>query len=188
MKEVKVCLVGSERVGKTSLLSMLTGDEFNPIYAPTVGADLHKIVLYDRGLALLFWDLSGHYKYEEIVANLLKTADAILVCYAADDMGSYREMKEKILELKRMVNSPSPEVIPSEVSVDLNYHLFVVCTKKELSREMELSGMDFAEKNNINFLSTSAINNLGKKELLSTLANIFGEKSRKKNKQKCIVQ
>jgi Ras family protein A len=183
MREVKVCLVGSEKVGKTCLLSMLTGDEFNPIYAPTVGADLHKIVLYDRNLALLFWDLSGHYKYEEIVMNLLKTADAILVCYAADDMGSYREMVEKIMELKRETTSPSP-------SLSLEYnskHLFIVCTKKELSRDGELKGMDFAEKNNVNFLSTSAINNLGKKEILLSLANIFAEK-RTKNCKKCIVQ
>lgn len=182
MKEIKVCIIGSEKVGKTCLLAMLTGDEFNPIYAPTVGADLHKIVLYDRNLSLLFWDLSGQHRYEEIVRNLLFTSDAILVCYASDDIESYREMEEKILDLKRTASSPSPPGMRTET----HQHLYIVCTKKELSRDGELNGMDFAEKNNINFLSTSAFNNTGKREILLSLANTFGEK-RKKTK-KCLIQ
>lgn len=186
MKEIKVCITGSEKVGKTCLLSMLTGDEFNPIYAPTVGADLHKIVLYDRNLSILFWDLSGQQRYEEIVRNLLNTSDAILVCYASDDMGSYREMVEKVLDLKRAATSPSPP--PRLIDLDSHFpHLYIVCTKKELSREGELRGMDFSEKNNITFLSTSAFKEIGKREILLALTETFAEKRKRKDK-KCLIQ
>ena len=66
-EKFKLCVVGSQGVGKTSMLTRLTEKVFNEKYQPTVGSDFQ--IYKQKGVnnvQLNFWDLSGDPSYLEV--------------------------------------------------------------------------------------------------------------------------
>lgn len=60
-KLVKITLMGSPAVGKTTIVSLLSEDTLNRFYMPTHGFDL-RTIKFD-GYHLRLWDLGGQNRY-----------------------------------------------------------------------------------------------------------------------------
>ena len=68
--KMKVCLVGDEGVGKTSLIRRFVYSEFNETYIKTVGTVVRKkeVLLYEKGIKamLMIWDIMGRRDFMDI--------------------------------------------------------------------------------------------------------------------------
>jgi len=81
----KVCLLGDEGVGKTSLIRKFVMDKFDDKYITTIGTKITKkdLSYSSQGveLTLLIWDILGQKGYTTIQSTSYKGAEgAIMVC------------------------------------------------------------------------------------------------------------
>ncbi len=91
----KVIVVGSQGVGKTSLIRRFVENKFKEEYTTTIGTDITlKNVDVSFGLItyqnrLMLWDLAGQPRYETIAESFIKGAHAAMVVSSQDNMDSF---------------------------------------------------------------------------------------------------
>lgn len=92
--KIKVCVVGVNAVGKTSLIRQYVTHKFTEEYSATIGMEIMvKEVDLSFGLArhhvtMAIHDLAGHYRFESLHKNFLKAADATIIVVAQNDRNS----------------------------------------------------------------------------------------------------
>ena len=75
----KICFIGEQSVGKSSLLSLLQGREVQKERVPTVGLEVEDSVL--NGKKCSIWDLGGQKRFKFMWQDFLKGAGlAVIVC------------------------------------------------------------------------------------------------------------
>ena len=75
----KICFIGENNVGKSSLLSLLQGREVQEERVPTVGLEVEDSVL--NGKKCSIWDLGGQKRFKFMWQDFLKGAGlAVIVC------------------------------------------------------------------------------------------------------------
>ncbi|KZF21226.1 ras-like GTP-binding protein RYL2 [Xylona heveae TC161] len=104
--EAKIVVLGSQGVGKTSLVHRYVKNAFHPAStASTVGASfLTKRVLdstSDTTVRLQIWDTAGQERFRSISKLYYRGANAAVLCYDVTDERSFEEMGKWLLELKR---------------------------------------------------------------------------------------
>ncbi|MEO1134455.1 MAG: Rab family GTPase [Cyanobacteria bacterium J06639_1] len=82
----KICLIGDNGVGKTSLIRRFVERQFSDEYLSTVGVKISRKTLYseiagngDRELRLLIWDLEGRQKFKAISPTYLRGASGAVI-------------------------------------------------------------------------------------------------------------
>ncbi|KAH6688245.1 putative ras-like GTP-binding protein [Leptodontidium sp. MPI-SDFR-AT-0119] len=121
--EAKIVVLGSQGVGKTSLVHRYVKNQFSPASTTsTVGASfLTKRVVDDESdtvVRLQIWDTAGQERFRSISRLYYRGANACILCYSITDPTSFEEMGVWLTELRR--NLP-PDII-----------LHVVGTKADL--------------------------------------------------------
>ncbi len=75
----KICFIGNQNVGKSSLLSLLQGREVQKERIPTVGLEVEDSILNDKKCSI--WDLGGQKRFKFMWQDFLKGAGlAVIVC------------------------------------------------------------------------------------------------------------
>ncbi len=75
----KICFIGEQNVGKSSLLSLLQGREVQKERIPTVGLEVEDSIL--NGKKCSIWDLGGQKRFKFMWQDFLKGAGlAVIVC------------------------------------------------------------------------------------------------------------
>ena len=75
----KICIIGEQSVGKSSLLSLLQGREVREERVPTVGLEVEDSIL--NGKKCSIWDLGGQKRFKFMWQDFLKGAGlAVIVC------------------------------------------------------------------------------------------------------------
>jgi len=91
----KVIVVGSQDVGKTSLIRRFVENKFKDEYVTTIGTDITlKNVDVSFGLItyqnrLMIWDLAGQPRYETLHESFIKGAHAAMVVASQDNPESF---------------------------------------------------------------------------------------------------
>ncbi len=91
----KIIVVGSQGVGKTSLIRRFVENKFKEEYTTTIGTDItlknvdvsFGVITYQNRLML--WDLAGQPRYETIAESFIKGAHAAMVVASQDDLDSF---------------------------------------------------------------------------------------------------
>ncbi|KAK9594609.1 hypothetical protein V6Z93_004418 [Aspergillus fumigatus] len=114
--EAKIVVLGSQGVGKTSLVQRYVKNAFNPAtITSTVGASfITKRVLdttSDTIVRLQIWDTAGQERFRSISRLYYRGANACLLCYDITDEQSFEEMTGWLLELKKHLADDDPIVI-----------------------------------------------------------------------------
>ncbi|CAK7227045.1 hypothetical protein SCUCBS95973_006406 [Sporothrix curviconia] len=112
--EAKIVVVGSQGVGKTSLVTRFCRGSFDPSkVTSTVGASfLAKRVVdsdSDTVVRLQIWDTAGQERFRSISRLYYRGANACILCYSITDASSFAEMGIWLTELRR--NLPSDIVL-----------------------------------------------------------------------------
>ncbi|KAL2065687.1 hypothetical protein VTL71DRAFT_3357 [Oculimacula yallundae] len=111
--EAKIVVLGSQGVGKTSLVHRYVKNKFAPAsMTSTVGASfLTKRVVDDESdtvVRLQIWDTAGQERFRSISRLYYRGANACILCYSITDPSSFEEMGVWLTELRR--NLP-PDII-----------------------------------------------------------------------------
>ncbi|KAK0643540.1 putative ras-like GTP-binding protein [Cercophora newfieldiana] len=112
--EAKIVILGSQGVGKTSLVTRYCKGAFNPAQiTSTVGASfLTKRVVdsdTDTVVRLQIWDTAGQERFRSISRLYYRGANACILCYSITDAQSFAEMGIWLTELRR--NLPADIVL-----------------------------------------------------------------------------
>lgn len=159
---VKVVLVGSSMVGKTSIVSRIMKNEFTD-QPPTIGVSFvtHFIYLSDqKQVRLQIWDTAGDERFKAVTPMYYKECNVAIVVYAIDNHNSFDSVKEWISDI--IANT---EIKPL---------IFIVGNKIDLESSQQVS-RDEENKLSIEFpdavfCKSSAKTNTGIVELFDLIA------------------
>ncbi|KAK1759473.1 P-loop containing nucleoside triphosphate hydrolase protein [Echria macrotheca] len=111
--EAKIVVLGSQGVGKTSLVTRYVKGAFSPAQiTSTVGASfMTKRVVdsdTDTVVRLQIWDTAGQERFRSISRLYYRGANACILCYSITDAQSFAEMGIWLTELRRNL---SPDIV-----------------------------------------------------------------------------
>jgi small GTP-binding protein len=87
MKKLKIVLVGSNAVGKTSLANRYTRNLFSNRYINTIGCDFYikNVDFRNEDYKLIIHDIGGQLEFREFRKKYMDNADIVLVIFALND-------------------------------------------------------------------------------------------------------
>ncbi|GAB1604269.1 ras-related protein Rab-21-like [Argonauta hians] len=159
--EAKIVLLGSQAVGKTSLIIRYVGGIFSKHVSPTIGASFftHKLTVDKYRIKLQVWDTAGQERFRSMAPMYYRNANAALLMYDITCKDSYYEIKDWVKELKKNVDTP-----------------IVMCllgNKQDLEHQRKVSmaeAQQYANSIGAYFFETSALFNTGIEETFLKLA------------------
>jgi small GTP-binding protein len=103
IRNAKVVLLGSQSVGKTSIVNRLIHDKFQDNMISTIGAVFvsRTCLVDDIHVKLEIWDTGGQEKYRAIVPMYYRDADAVVFVYdvtAADSLKAIEAFYNDVID------------------------------------------------------------------------------------------
>eukprot|EP01099_Mayorella_cantabrigiensis_P003863 TRINITY_DN2902_c0_g1_i1.p1 TRINITY_DN2902_c0_g1~~TRINITY_DN2902_c0_g1_i1.p1 ORF type:complete len:227 (-),score=55.95 TRINITY_DN2902_c0_g1_i1:59-703(-) len=143
----KVILVGDSGVGKSNLLSRFTRNEFFAETKSTIGVEFATKSIKTDGKVIKaqIWDTAGQERYRAITTAYYRGAVGALLVYDISKKDTFRNIERWLTELRSNASE--------------NIVVMLVGNKSDLAhlREVEVdSASDFAKKNSLSFIETSA--------------------------------
>jgi small GTP-binding protein len=125
MIQKKVCMLGAFAVGKTSLVARYVKSVFSEKYLTTVGVKVDKkdVVVDDRTVSLMLWDINGQDDYQAVQQSYLRGTSGYLLIVD----GTRRATLETVAKLQQVVESVAGAV-----------PFVVVLNKADLSQEWQV--------------------------------------------------
>jgi small GTP-binding protein len=114
----KVCMLGSEGVGKTSLVSRFVSSMFSEKYHTTISVKIDRkvIILGDAELTMMLWDLAGEDAFHKVSTTHLRNASGLIV--VVDGRNSTLRTAPDLVERARNEVGPVPIVLAAN-KIDL---------------------------------------------------------------------
>ena len=179
-ENVKVVLLGESGVGKTSIITQFTTNQFNPRCPTSVSAQftskIVKFPQFDKSIKFDIWDTVGQEKYRSLAKIFYKDAKIIILVYDITSDFSFKALKD--FWYKETLNLADNDPI-----------FAIVANKTDLYEKQKVDNNDgkaFAEEINALFQTTSALSNSGINNLFENLGKkiIIPNYDYKKNNQK----
>lgn len=109
--EAKLVVLGSQNVGKTSLVHRFVHSKFLPPSTPsTVGASFLTTKLHDpesdTEIRLQLWDTAGQERFRSISKLYYRGANAAVLCYDITNAKSFEDMGVWLRELRDKTTAP----------------------------------------------------------------------------------
>ena len=104
--EAKVVLLGSQGVGKTSLILRYTTHQFSTVpAAATIGSSLHTRKLVHSGVRvkLQIWDTAGQERFRSMAPIYYRGAHVCVLVYDVSDKRSFDDVRSWLEELGKTV-------------------------------------------------------------------------------------
>merc|ERR1711959_139003 len=145
----KVVLIGDSAVGKSQLLSRFTRNEFMLQSKSTIGVEFatRSIQVDGKTVKAQIWDTAGQERYRAITSAYYRGAVGALLVYDITKEVSFDDVKTIWLEELRQHADEKIVIMLVGNKSDLR-HLRHVTTEE---------AREFAEKNNLSFIETSAL-------------------------------
>ncbi|XP_023344802.1 GTP-binding protein ypt3 [Eurytemora carolleeae] len=144
----KVVLVGDSGVGKSSLLKQFSSREFKQEMKATIGVEfsIHNLEIDGKKVRTQIWDTAGQERYRAITNLYYRKATGVLLVYDITAHSSFRSLSRWLSEARSYAEPDACVTMVGNKS-DLR-HLRTVT---------RLEAEDFAKKNDVSFLETSAL-------------------------------
>lgn len=103
--EAKIVVLGSQGVGKTSLVVRYIGKMFSKHISPTIGASFFtcNINLENARVKLQVWDTAGQERFRAMAPMYYRNANAALLVFDITSLSSFTAIKGWVKELKSNV-------------------------------------------------------------------------------------
>jgi len=179
---IRITLLGNYEVGKTTLRNVFLDIDFSENILSTVGINKvdTKFKLNDgKEIKLIIWDTAGQERFHSIAITSVKNSQGIILVYDITNRKSFEDLNMWINDINNATDKAS--IILFGNKCDLQ--------NREVSKE---EAEQFAKKNNIPYIETSAKLKININEGFSTVANdayqkfgfTYGLKLKKKKKNK----
>ncbi|XP_027632142.1 ras-related protein Rab-11B [Tupaia chinensis] len=153
-------LIGDSGVGKSNLLSRFTRNEFNLESKSTIGVEFatRSIQVDGKTVKAQIWDTAGQERYRAITSAYYRGAVGALLVYDIAKHLTYENVERWLKELRDHADSNIVIMLVGNKS-DLR-HLRAVPTDEARA---------FAEKNNLSFIETSALDSTNVEEAFKNI-------------------
>lgn len=167
-KVLKMALIGTQRVGKTSLLTKLHFGTFEKNTIATVGASfiLHSFKINGEDISFQIWDTAGQERYRSLAPIYYRDASCAIAVFDLSVPESFEEMKIYVDQFKNHCT-------------DYN-HIAVIGNKLDLFQNS--GGVDvaqiekWAKQEGFSFHKTSASTGEGVNEAFQNIAESVSQK------------
>ncbi|KAF9577599.1 hypothetical protein BGW38_007096 [Lunasporangiospora selenospora] len=145
----KIVLIGESAVGKTNIFSRFTQNDFNLESKTTIGIEFSTaktMTIEDKSVNAQIWDTAGQERFRAISVAYYRGAVGALLVYDIAKLETFQNLERWLRELREHT---SPSIV-----------IMLVGNKSDLKHLRAVSTEDakaFAEKNNLLFLETSAL-------------------------------
>ena len=160
----KVVLIGDSGVGKSNLLSRFTKNEFNLESKTTIGVEFatKSIECDNKIIKAQIWDTAGQERYRAITSAYYRGAVAALLVYDITKLHTFQNVEKWLQELKDYA--------------DDNIVVMLVGNKTDLANLRAVKVEDaqaFAEKNELAFIETSALDSTNVVDAFEQIIQIY---------------
>ena len=164
--QIKVVILGSVGVGKTSLITRYKTRRFIKNIPSTSGSNFVNIIkiINNKKYILNIWDTAGQEKFNSLTQTFIKNAKIVLLIYSIIDKKSFQDLDTWLNLVK-------------ERNGEKGYLLGIAANKSDLYEQSEVSdeeGKKYAKKIKAIWKLTSALKeNKGIDELIEELLNNY---------------
>ena len=148
-KGIKIILLGESGVGKTNLIRVSTGQEFEQNTMSSSSGSYKEgfyISSTKKKYVYHLWDTAGQEAYRSLNKIFIKNAKVVMFVYAIDNEQSFKDLKYWI------------ELAKTELGDD--FVMGIVANKIDLFEEQQVKeevAREFAKRQNIKYRATSAL-------------------------------
>jgi len=168
----KVVVTGDSGVGKTNIITRFTANEFSLESKATIGVEFGhaEITLGDSSkIKVQIWDTAGQERFRAITRGYYRGAVGALIVYDITKSVSFRNVEKWLQELRQHAFD---DIV-----------IMLVGNKSDLKQAREVptdEAKKFAQKNNLLFIETSALDGENIKEAFYQTVSEIREKRRNK--------
>ena len=149
-EEIKIILIGNSGVGKTNLINVAMGQNFNENIAATSSSyyELKKIKINEKEYTVNLWDTIGQEKLRQLAKIFFNNSKIVIFVYDITDKKSFEALPVWIKDVQNQIGD--------------DYIKGIVANKSDLFEKEEVSeeeGQEFANNFGAKFLLTSAKEN-----------------------------
>ena len=107
IQDVKVILLGDSGVGKTSLINVITGNEFSEDSTCTISSTYvaKNYIINSNEYKVNLWDTTGQEKYRQLTKLFYKGSDIVIFVYDISSKESLKNLKMWIQEVKDIIDT-----------------------------------------------------------------------------------
>lgn len=143
----KVVVCGDPGVGKTSTILRLTDNAFMRTYIPTLGVSVSErlMMLGDKHVNLVLWDIAGQSKFEIMRRHFYKGTDAVILIFDLTNRKSFESVSNWFNDIRKY----EQEIIG-----------LIFGNKEDLLDERDIpaeEAIKIAETLNLEYVETSAL-------------------------------
>lgn len=167
----KVVLIGDSAVGKSQILARFARDEFSLDSKATIGVEFQTrtLVIQHKSVKAQIWDTAGQERYRAVTSAYYRGAVGALLVYDITKRQTFEHIPRWLEELRG--------------HADKNIVIMLVGNKTDLEDQRAVATEDakeFAEKEGLFFLETSALDSTNVETAFSTvLTEIFSVVNKK---------
>ncbi|CAF0823321.1 unnamed protein product [Didymodactylos carnosus] len=166
---LKFLALGDSGVGKTCLLNQYVDGKYNGKLAPTVGIDIREksfqyisekcspLKVWEIHLQL--WDTAGQERFRSLTSTFFRDAIGFLLVFDLTNENSFLNVRDWITQLQNNAYTTDPDMI-------------IIGNKKDLINERvvdQVRVQQFAQQYNIQYIETSALENINITESMELL-------------------
>jgi Ras-related protein Rab-5C len=159
-EKIKITIIGDSSVGKSSTVQRLVYNKFNEVTESTIGGAYTSFSKTYKNTKYKFeiWDTAGQERFKSLVPMYLKGSNVVLLVYDVTSNISFDNIVNYWLEYAN-------DTVPDAVKI-------LIGNKVDLAHNRKVNKVetyDFALKNNITYIETSAKNNTNISSLLDMI-------------------
>ena len=161
--KIKLLIIGDANVGKTSMLLNYTDNYFPESHLATIGVEFKVKELYTDKykIILQIWDTAGQERFRSITKSFFRNTNGIIFVYDITSRKSFKNVKDWIKD--------------SELH-DIGFEKILVGNKIDLNDDRKITtetASNYADSINIKYYETSALKNIGIKELFENISETY---------------
>ena len=173
--DLKMVLLGATEVGKTALIHRFINDSYPEEYDATIeekyNVEDYKFDGINFRLQIL--DTSGDEDYQNMLDTYIEFTNCYLLIYSINNENSFKEVKTKYERICQVKEKEKENIIVVLVG---NKCDLPINERKVSTNEAE----EYANKNGMKFLESSALNRINTKEVFNIAIKKFLEKNKDK--------
>ena len=141
----KIAMMGSSRVGKTSIVQKCINDQYTLNTTSTMQAAFFekKIHVDNQDIILEVWDTAGQERFHSLAPMYYRDANGIIVVFDITDATSFTKAKQWVNELRESRSDSSLEIIVAANKNDLQS--LRVVSPIEVQQYAKIEGLTICE-------------------------------------------
>ena len=162
----KILLLGDSDVGKSSLILRYVDGLWAETFVPTIGVDfkVKTLEIGDKNIKMQIWDTAGQERFRNVISSYFRGSHGILLIYDITNKSSFKDLEDWLGVIE---NNASKNVLK-----------ILIGNKNDLEGDRQIKteeGQAFANRNNMQFIETSAKMNTNVTDAFEALAKIMME-------------